>query len=135
MGVFALSVNVKTHIEIIPITAAATFEAVDILNTVEGLNSSWRGTLSRFRNLTSDIFLAFAARLRTQLCGAGLKALATITGSDTARRGCTVECMAPRAGGLHATTTHGLTASTRGNFIDYSSTVGGGTGYRAPVRC
>ena len=64
MGVFALSVNVKTHIEMIPITAAAIFEAVDILKTVEGLNSSWRGTLSRFRNLTSDIcgyiFPAFA---------------------------------------------------------------------------
>jgi hypothetical protein len=55
IGVFALSVNVKTHIEMIPITAAAIFEAVDILKTVEGLNSSWRGTLSRFRNLTSDI--------------------------------------------------------------------------------
>ena len=55
MAVFALSVNVKTHIEITPITTAAIFEAVDILNTVEGLNSSWRGTLSRLRNLTSDI--------------------------------------------------------------------------------
>ena len=62
MAVFALSVNVKTHIEIIPITTAAIFEAVDILNTVEGLNSSWRGTLSRLRNLTSDICECFVER-------------------------------------------------------------------------
>ncbi len=55
MAVFALSVNVKTHIEMIPIITAAIFEAVEILNTVEVLNSSWRGTLSRFLNLTSDI--------------------------------------------------------------------------------
>jgi hypothetical protein len=63
MGVFALSVNVKTQIEIIPITAAAIFEAVDILNTVEGLNSSWRGTLSRLRNLTSDIYYSILSLL------------------------------------------------------------------------
>jgi peroxiredoxin len=63
MADFALSVNVKTHIEMIPITTAAIFEAVDILYTVEVLNSSWRGTLSRFRNLTSDILRLYCEPL------------------------------------------------------------------------
>ena len=63
MADFALSVNVKTHIEMIPITTAAIFEAVDILYTVEVLNSSWRGTLSRFRNLTSDILRLYCKPL------------------------------------------------------------------------
>ncbi len=73
IAVFALSVNVKTHIEMIPITTAAIFEAVDILNTVEVLNSSWKGTLSRLRNLTSDICDCFLVRLRPWICGAALK--------------------------------------------------------------
>ncbi len=40
MAVLTLSVKVKTQMEMIPITAAKHFEAVEILITVEGVNSS-----------------------------------------------------------------------------------------------
>jgi hypothetical protein len=40
MAVLALSVKVKTQMEMIPITAAKHFEAVEILITVEEVNSS-----------------------------------------------------------------------------------------------
>ncbi len=40
MAVLALSVKVKTQMEMIPITAAKHFEAVEILITVEWVNSS-----------------------------------------------------------------------------------------------
>lgn len=40
MAVLALSVKVKTQMEMIPITTAKHFEAYEILITVEGVNSS-----------------------------------------------------------------------------------------------
>ncbi len=115
MGVFALSVNVKTHMEMIPITAAAIFEAVDILNTVEGLNSSCRGTLSRFRNRTSDI-----CGYISSLCG---KTSHTIMrrGSKSIGNGTVV--IRHAVGGMHCAWHRAPAAFTLQPLTDYYSPV------------
>ena len=112
IGVFALSVNVKTHMEIIPITAAAIFEAVDILNTVESLNSSCRGTLSRFRNLTSDI-----CGYISSLCG---KTSHTIMRRGSKSIGYGTVVIRHAVGGMHCAWHRAPAAFTLQPLTDYS---------------
>ena len=78
MAVLALSVKVKTQMEMIPITAAKHFEAVEILITVEGVNSSLRGTPVRLWNLTSDIVTVH----NPQLCERQLFSAAASAGAS-----------------------------------------------------